>query len=53
MDFKKFCFFTIQETPCDLVTGEERQYARGAESPADHIACTVEMTRISVPCESQ
>ncbi|XP_063993444.1 ATP-dependent RNA helicase SUV3 homolog, mitochondrial [Diachasmimorpha longicaudata] len=38
-------------TPCDLVTGEERLYARGEAQPAEHVSCTVEMARISLPCE--
>ncbi len=29
---------------CDLVTGEERRSAREDGEPADHVACTVEMT---------
>ncbi|KAK0163274.1 hypothetical protein PV327_006974 [Microctonus hyperodae] len=39
------------ETACDLVTGEERQFAKSEDNPADHIACTVEMARINIPCE--
>ena len=31
-------------TPCDLVTGEERKYAREDEEPSSHVSCTVEMT---------
>ena len=31
-------------TPCDLVTGEERKYAREDEEPSNHVSCTVEMT---------
>lgn len=38
-------------TPCDLVTGEERRFARGEGSPSSHVACTVEMTSMNVPCE--
>ena len=30
--------------PCDLVTGEERKAGREDGEPANHIACTVEMT---------
>lgn len=33
--------------PCDLVTGEERRFAREDGEPADHVACTVEMTNCS------
>ena len=30
--------------PCDLVTGDDRQYVSGSrEQPANHVACTVEM----------
>ncbi len=29
---------------CDLVTGEERKYAREDGEPSSHVACTVEMT---------
>lgn len=39
------------KTPCDLVTGEERLYAKNPDDPADHVACTVEMARVDVPCE--
>ncbi|XP_034944631.1 ATP-dependent RNA helicase SUV3 homolog, mitochondrial [Chelonus insularis] len=39
------------ETPFDLVTGEEVLYAKDQDHPADHIACTVEMARLNVPCE--
>ena len=34
-------------TPCDLVTGEERRYAREDGEPSSHVACTVEMTNVS------
>ncbi|UYV68605.1 SUPV3L1, partial [Cordylochernes scorpioides] len=30
-------------TPCDLITGEERQYSIDKDHPADHLACTIEM----------
>ncbi|KAK0158519.1 hypothetical protein PV328_009513 [Microctonus aethiopoides] len=39
------------DTACDLVTGEERQFAKNEDNPANHIACTVEMARVNVPCE--
>eukprot|EP00127_Corallochytrium_limacisporum_P004748 Clim_evm102s172 gene=Clim_evmTU102s172 len=32
--------------PCDTLTGEEVVYVNGPEIPADHTACTVEMTPI-------
>lgn len=38
-------------TPCDLVTGEERRYAKSEETPSDHAACTVEMTSVNLPYE--
>ncbi|XP_072027344.1 ATP-dependent RNA helicase SUPV3L1, mitochondrial-like [Amphiura filiformis] len=36
---------------CDMVTGEERRYAKPDGSPSDHIACTVEMTNVTIPYE--
>ncbi|KAF7991407.1 hypothetical protein HCN44_002969 [Aphidius gifuensis] len=38
-------------TPCDLVTGEERLFANGVNNPSEHVACTVEMAKINAPCE--
>jgi ATP-dependent RNA helicase SUPV3L1/SUV3 len=38
-------------TPCDLVTGEERKFAVNSESPSAHVACTVEMTSMAIPCK--
>lgn len=38
-------------TPCDLVTGEEKKYANTDETPASHVACTVEMATLSRPCK--
>ncbi|KAL4232103.1 ATP-dependent RNA helicase supv3l1 [Mactra antiquata] len=35
------------EVPCDLITGETRMFAHDDESPADHVACTVEMMNMS------
>ena len=37
-------------TDCDLVTGEERCYAKG-DSPSPHVACTVEMSSVTERCE--
>lgn len=37
---------------CDLVTGEERKIMHENGNPADHVACTVEMTSINTPCET-
>ncbi|XP_015429514.1 PREDICTED: ATP-dependent RNA helicase SUV3 homolog, mitochondrial [Dufourea novaeangliae] len=34
-------------TPCDLITGEERRYARNEMSPANHVACSVEMVNLN------
>ncbi|UJR13320.1 hypothetical protein I4U23_000338 [Adineta vaga] len=34
-------------TKCDLVTGEERRYADPEGKPANHVACTVEMTNLT------
>ncbi|XP_054164747.1 ATP-dependent RNA helicase SUV3 homolog, mitochondrial-like, partial [Oppia nitens] len=34
-------------TDCDLVTGEERRYAKEDNMPSNHIACTVEMSSIN------
>ncbi|KAH8311076.1 hypothetical protein KR044_004131 [Drosophila immigrans] len=36
-------------TPCDLVTGEERKFGISENSPASHVACTVEMTSVNTP----
>lgn len=33
-------------TPCDLVTGEERQMVLSSKTPADHVACTIEMVSV-------
>jgi ATP-dependent RNA helicase SUPV3L1/SUV3 len=33
--------------PCDLITGDNRKYAREDKEPSDHIACTVEMTNVT------
>ncbi|XP_073814929.1 suv3 RNA helicase [Musca autumnalis] len=38
-------------TPCDLVTGEERKYGINENTPAAHVACTVEMTSVNTPYE--
>ncbi|KAH8295033.1 hypothetical protein KR018_006286 [Drosophila ironensis] len=38
-------------TPCDLVTGEERKFGISENSPANHVACTVEMTSVNNPYE--
>lgn len=33
--------------PCDLVTGEERRYAKSNQTASSHVACTVEMSAIN------
>ncbi|XP_076220811.1 suv3 RNA helicase isoform X2 [Nomia melanderi] len=33
-------------TPCDLITGEERKYAKNEMSPASHVSCSVEMVNV-------
>lgn len=39
-------------TPCDLVTGEERKFANpDGETKSSHVSCTVEMTKINEPVE--
>lgn len=35
--------------PCDLVTGEERKFANLDQTPASHVACTVEMVSVNTP----
>lgn len=37
-------------TACDLVTGEERSYARADGEPSNHVSCTVEMANVNAPC---
>lgn len=36
---------------CDLVTGEERKYAREDQEPSAHVSCTVEMTNFALDYE--
>ncbi|CAF1507705.1 unnamed protein product [Rotaria magnacalcarata] len=38
-------------TKCDLVTGEERRFADPEGKPANHVACTVEMTNLTTVYE--
>ncbi|VBB29498.1 unnamed protein product [Acanthocheilonema viteae] len=40
-----------QGIKCDMVTGEERRYAVDADSPASHVAMTVEMVPVDVNVE--
>ncbi|XP_045190308.2 ATP-dependent RNA helicase SUV3 homolog, mitochondrial-like [Mercenaria mercenaria] len=35
------------DVPCDLITGETRRFANEDETPAEHVACTVEMANLS------
>jgi hypothetical protein len=44
---------TLKGTPCDLVTGEERNYADPKGNASSHVACTVEMTSINTPCKCE
>nr|SVE83520.1 EOG090X01V1 [Daphnia pulex] len=38
--------------PCDLVTGEERNFANATDkSPSSHVSCTVEMVSVNTPYE--
>jgi ATP-dependent RNA helicase SUPV3L1/SUV3 len=34
------------ETPCDLLTGEERKFSDPLGKPSEHMACTVEMANL-------
>lgn len=34
------------------MTGEERKYANDSDTPSSHVACTVEMTSVNIPCKS-
>ncbi|CEF67012.1 ATP-dependent RNA helicase SUV3 homolog, mitochondrial [Strongyloides ratti] len=36
---------------CDLVTGEDRRFVFGADNPASHCTCTVEMLSLTNPVE--
>ncbi|XP_064466050.1 ATP-dependent RNA helicase SUPV3L1, mitochondrial-like isoform X2 [Ornithodoros turicata] len=38
-----------KNTPCDLITGEERKYVDPEGNPAKHVACTVEMASVTTP----
>ncbi|KAG5884851.1 hypothetical protein JTB14_036087 [Gonioctena quinquepunctata] len=38
-------------TPCDLVTGEERNFADPSGNASSHVSCTVEMTSVTNPYE--
>ena len=41
----------VQGTPCDLITGDERRcVSDDGVTASAHIACTVEMTNVSTPC---
>ena len=40
-------------TPCDLLTGDEKQFASGDPgTPSGHLSCTVEMANVESYCES-
>ncbi|GAB1598972.1 ATP-dependent RNA helicase SUPV3L1, mitochondrial-like [Argonauta hians] len=34
-------------TSCDLVTGEERRFAKEDGTPSEHLACTIEMSNVN------
>lgn len=36
---------------CDLVTGEERNFAKANNSASSHVSCTVEMVSVNTPYE--
>ena len=36
-----------RDVKCDLITGEERRFARDDGEPSDHVSCTVEMTNVN------
>ncbi|XP_017774376.1 PREDICTED: ATP-dependent RNA helicase SUV3 homolog, mitochondrial [Nicrophorus vespilloides] len=38
-------------TPCDLITGEERNYADPLGNASSHVSCTVEMTSVNTSYE--
>lgn len=38
-------------TPCDLVTGEDRQIVQANGESANHISCTVEMSPVNKECK--
>ena len=40
-----------RQVPCDLITGEERNFANENKSPSSHVACTVEMVSVNTPYE--
>ncbi|XP_012281480.1 ATP-dependent RNA helicase SUV3 homolog, mitochondrial isoform X2 [Orussus abietinus] len=40
-----------QGTPCDLITGEERNFVNGEQTPTNHLSCTVEMASVNTECE--
>lgn len=37
--------------PCDLLTGDEKQFASGNMDPSNHMSCTVEMADLDSYCE--
>jgi len=46
-----YYFILFQGTPCDLVTGEERRFAKNPDNPAEHISCSVEMVNLQNNCK--
>lgn len=54
MDYSNiYIFILFQGTPCDLLTGEERKYIKGADNPANHLSCSVEMVNLNSNCKCQ
>ena len=51
--YEQYCGLSLQGTPCDLVTGEERRFANDGDEPSNHISCTVEMASVSTSCEGR
>lgn len=40
-----------RNTPCDLVTGEDKQYIQANGEKASHVSCTVEMSPVNQSCK--
>ena len=51
--FHKYCgIYSNQGSACDLLTGEEAQFASEDEnSPAPRLSCTVEMANLGNTCK--
>ncbi|EFX64912.1 hypothetical protein DAPPUDRAFT_65819, partial [Daphnia pulex] len=45
-----YCKCNQRGCPCDLITGEERNFANDIDkSPSSHVSCTVEMISVNTP----